>query len=92
MFMAQKEKTWNAMMGFEEVRFKLILKGQKLLVSRSTNNYSCRWTCNQLRPITETIPKSLVEVAGVPFIVGQLNYLKKQNIEKVIMCVGHLER
>ena len=44
----------------------------------------------RLRPITETIPKSLVEVAGVPFIVRQLNYLKKQNIEKVIMCVGHL--
>ena len=45
---------------------------------------------SRLRPITKKIPKSLIEVAGVPFVVRQLNYLKKQNIEKVIMCVGHM--
>ena len=45
---------------------------------------------SRLRPITKRIPKSLIEVAGVPFVVRQLNYLKKQNIEKVIMCVGHM--
>src|SRR6185436_15924192 len=41
----------------------------------------------RLHPITETIPKSLVEVAGRPFIVHQLALLRGQ---KVVLCVGHL--
>ena len=32
----------------------------------------------RLRPITEKIPKALVDVAGKPFIIHQLDYLKKQ--------------
>ena len=44
----------------------------------------------RLYPITETIPKALVNVAGKPFIVHQLNYLKKQGVEKVVVCVGFL--
>jgi NDP-sugar pyrophosphorylase family protein len=44
----------------------------------------------RLRPITETIPKSLVEVAGKPFIVRQLTYLRKQGITEVVLCTGHL--
>ena len=32
----------------------------------------------RLRPITEKIPKSLVEVAGEPFIIRQLDYLRRQ--------------
>ena len=34
----------------------------------------------RLRPITEKIPKSLVEVAGEPFICRQLKYLESQGI------------
>ena len=34
----------------------------------------------RLRPITEQIPKSLVEVAGEPFISRQLKYLEQQGI------------
>ena len=44
----------------------------------------------RLRPITEKIPKSLVEVAGEPFIVRQLDYLRRQKIRDVVLCVGHL--
>lgn len=44
----------------------------------------------RLYPITEDIPKSLVDVAGKPFVVRQLNYLKKQGITRVVLCVGHM--
>ncbi|CNK28130.1 nucleotidyl transferase [Yersinia mollaretii] len=44
----------------------------------------------RLRPITETIPKALVDVAGVPFISRQLNYLHEQGIERVVLCIGYL--
>jgi len=44
----------------------------------------------RLRPITETIPKALVDVAGVPFICRQLEYLHAQGIRKVVLCIGYL--
>lgn len=44
----------------------------------------------RLRPITEKIPKALVEVAGRPFISRQLEYLRDQGITKVVMCTGYL--
>lgn len=44
----------------------------------------------RLRPITETIPKALVDVAGKPFIVRQLNYLREQGISRVVLCIGYL--
>jgi MurNAc alpha-1-phosphate uridylyltransferase len=44
----------------------------------------------RLHPITEAIPKSLIEVAGQPFIYHQLEYLRKQGINSVVMCTGFL--
>jgi len=44
----------------------------------------------RLRPITDTIPKALVEVAGAPFIVRQLDYLQAQRCREVVLCVSHL--
>lgn len=44
----------------------------------------------RLRPITEKIPKALVDVAGKPFVVRQLDYLQRQGITRVVLCLGYL--
>jgi NDP-sugar pyrophosphorylase family protein len=44
----------------------------------------------RLRPITEKIPKALVEVAGKPFVFHQLDWLQRQKVDRVILCVGYL--
>jgi N-acetyl-alpha-D-muramate 1-phosphate uridylyltransferase len=44
----------------------------------------------RLRPLTDRVPKSLLNVAGRPFIFHQLEMLKKQRIERVVLCIGHL--
>jgi NDP-sugar pyrophosphorylase family protein len=44
----------------------------------------------RLRPLTEKIPKALVEVAGRPFLDHQLDLLKQNSIAEVILCVGYL--
>lgn len=44
----------------------------------------------RLFPVTKTIPKALVDVAGRPFLSHQLRLLKSAGVERVILCVGHL--
>jgi D-sedoheptulose 7-phosphate isomerase len=44
----------------------------------------------RLRPITEKIPKALVDVAGRPFIDWQLDLLAENGIRHVVMCLGYL--
>jgi NDP-sugar pyrophosphorylase family protein len=44
----------------------------------------------RLRPITETIPKSLVEVAGRPFLAHQLELLRARHVTEAILCIGYL--
>src|SRR5438105_7102322 len=44
----------------------------------------------RLRPLTEKIPKSLVEVAHRPFIFWQLEWLRREGIEDVVLCLGYL--
>ncbi len=44
----------------------------------------------RLRPITETIPKALVEIAGEPFLGHQLRLLSQRGLERVVLCVGYL--
>ena len=44
----------------------------------------------RLRPLTERIPKSLVEVAGKPFAVHQLELLRRHGLTDVVFCVGYL--
>lgn len=44
----------------------------------------------RLRPITERVPKALVEVAGKPFIDHQLALLRRNGIRRVVLCLGYL--
>jgi NDP-sugar pyrophosphorylase family protein len=44
----------------------------------------------RLRPITETIPKILVNVAGRPFGAHQIELLRAHGITRVVLCVGYL--
>jgi len=43
----------------------------------------------RLHSLTATLPKSLVEVNGEPFLVHQLRLLRARQFERVILCVGH---
>lgn len=44
----------------------------------------------RLRPLTEKIPKSLIDVNGEPFIAHQLRLLRKNGIHQVVICAGYL--
>lgn len=45
---------------------------------------------SRLGAITRTLPKSLVEVAGEPFIAHQLRFLADEGFPDVVICAGHL--
>ena len=44
----------------------------------------------RLHPLTETVPKALVDVNGEPFIAHQLRLLHANGIERAIICAGYL--
>jgi N-acetyl-alpha-D-muramate 1-phosphate uridylyltransferase len=44
----------------------------------------------RMLPLTRTIPKSLLEVAGRPFIDWQLERLAASGIRDVVICIAHL--
>jgi D-sedoheptulose 7-phosphate isomerase len=44
----------------------------------------------RLRPLTEKIPKSLVEVAGKSFIVHQMELLQRNDVTHLVLCLGYL--
>jgi NDP-sugar pyrophosphorylase family protein len=47
----------------------------------------------RLYPLTERIPKALVEVNGEPFLAHQLRLLRAAGIERAVICAGlHGER
>lgn len=43
----------------------------------------------RMRPLTETVPKALLEVAGEPFIAHQLRLFARENITDVKLLVGY---
>ena len=44
----------------------------------------------RLRPITEKVPKLLIDVAGEPFFTHQIRLLKKAGLTRLVLCVGYL--
>jgi NDP-sugar pyrophosphorylase family protein len=44
----------------------------------------------RLRPMTDSIPKSMIEINGRPFIEYQLDMLRKQRVTDVVLCIGYL--
>ena len=44
----------------------------------------------RLGPLAENLPKSLLSVAGEPFLAHQLALLRNQGIKRAVLCVGHL--
>lgn len=44
----------------------------------------------RLRPVTETVPKSLLELNGEPFIAHQLRLLQAKGVRRVVLCAGFL--
>jgi NDP-sugar pyrophosphorylase family protein len=44
----------------------------------------------RMRPLTEKIPKSMLDVAGEPFIAHQLRLFRRKGISRVVICAGYL--
>jgi len=44
----------------------------------------------RMRPLTEKIPKALIEINGKPFIDYQLELLTNNGVTSVLLCIGHL--
>lgn len=44
----------------------------------------------RMRPRTETVPKSLLDVAGRPFVDHQLAWLAAHGVSSVVLSIGHL--
>lgn len=44
----------------------------------------------RLRPITERVPKSLIDVAGRPFAAHQIELLRHHGLTDIVFLVGHL--
>jgi len=46
----------------------------------------------RLYPVTKSVPKAMLPVAGKPFIAHQLALLKKKGITQVVLCSGYLSK
>jgi N-acetyl-alpha-D-muramate 1-phosphate uridylyltransferase len=44
----------------------------------------------RLGPLTEDLPKALVEIAGRPFLEYQLELLRTGGVNEIVLCVGYL--
>jgi NDP-sugar pyrophosphorylase family protein len=49
----------------------------------------CGGLATRLWPLSESIPKALIEVNGEPFLAHQLRLLSSRGIERAVLCVGY---
>jgi NDP-sugar pyrophosphorylase family protein len=50
----------------------------------------CGGFATRLGNLTKNIPKSMIDIEGKPFLEYQIENLKNQSIDNIILCVGHL--
>ncbi len=43
----------------------------------------------RMRPVTQTMPKSMLPAAGKPFVHYQLEWLAAQGVSSVVFCIGY---
>lgn len=43
----------------------------------------------RLRPLTSDLPKSMIKIAGKPFLEYQLELLKEYEIKDILLCLGY---
>ncbi|MFC1708951.1 sugar phosphate nucleotidyltransferase [Candidatus Omnitrophota bacterium] len=46
----------------------------------------------RLHPITKTIPKAMLQVAGKPFILHQFDLIRRNGISEIVICSGYLSK
>lgn len=44
----------------------------------------------RMRPLTDRVAKCMLDVAGQPFIAHQLRLVRREGVERVVLCVGYL--
>ena len=44
----------------------------------------------RLGPLTEKVPKSMIAIKGKPFLEYQIDLLKKNDVDDIVLCIGHL--
>lgn len=44
----------------------------------------------RMRPLSERVPKVLLDVAGRPFALHQLELLRRHGVTRAVLCVGYL--
>ncbi len=44
----------------------------------------------RLYPVTQKMPKSMIDINGKPFVHHQLELLKKNGLEHVVLCIGYM--
>ncbi len=45
----------------------------------------------RLKPLTDDKPKPMVEVAGVPILEWQIDWLERYHIKEIVICTGYLK-
>jgi NDP-sugar pyrophosphorylase family protein len=45
----------------------------------------------RLRPLTDTVPKALLQIAGKAIVERQIEWLRSHGVNEIIMCVGYLK-